>query len=122
MEIDAKVRSSSEAMQQYFDIDEVLNIRQYELVGGCVYKVRIRICECNISVKGITTLEKIKEKVIRACPEHYRIESKVTLKNGIERRIYACNDYWEKEYAERFADYMISEVVKIERLTQEGKC
>lgn len=115
MEIEAKVRSNSEEIELYFNADEVLNIRYYELIGANVYKVRIRMCECNISVKGITTLQGIKEKVIRACPEHYRIKSKVTLKNGVERVLYACNDYWEEEYAKRFADYMKSEVEKIER-------
>lgn len=115
MEIEAKVRSNPEEIEMYFHADEVLNIRYYELIGANIYKVRIRMCECNISVKGITTLKRIKEKVIRACPEHYRIISNVTLKNGIKRRIYACNDYWEEEYAKRFADYMNSEVAKIER-------
>ena len=115
MEIEAKVRSNPVEMEQYFDIDEVLNIRYYELLGGQVYKVRIRMAECNISVKGLTSLGKIKEKVIRACSEHYRIKSKVTLKNGVERVIYSCNDYWEEEYAKRFAHYMKSEVEKIER-------
>ncbi|MBS7297620.1 MAG: hypothetical protein KIG65_00905 [Eubacteriales bacterium] len=115
MEIEAKVRSNPVEMEQYFDIDEVLNIRYYELLGGQVYKVRIRMAECNISVKGLTSLGKIKEKVIRACSEHYRIKSKVTLKNGVERVIYSCNDYWEEEYAKRFAHYMKSEVEKLER-------
>ena len=115
MEIEAKVCSTPEEIQEYFDIDEVLNIRYYELIGGRVYKVRIRMAECNVSVKGLTSLGKIKEKVIRACSENYRIKSKVTLKNGVERVIYASNDYWEGEYAKRFADYMKSEVEKIER-------
>ena len=115
MEIEAKVRSNPAEMEQYFDFDEVLNIRYYELIGNGIYKVRVRISECNISVKGITTLGYIKERVVRACSEHYRIKSRVTLENGVVRNIYACNDYWEKEYAERFARYMNSEVEKIER-------
>lgn len=115
MEIEAKVCSTPEEMEEYFDIDEVLNIRHYELVGGRVYKVRIRIVECDILVNGLTSLEKIKEKVIKACPEYYRIKSRVTLKNGFDRVIYASNDYWEEEYAKRFADYMKSEIEKIER-------
>lgn len=115
MEIEAKVCSTPEEIQEYFDIDEVLNIRHYELVGGRVYKVRIRIVECDILVNGLTSLKSIKDKVVKACSEYYRIKSKVTLKNGVDRVIYASNEYWEEEYAKRFADYMKSEVERIER-------
>lgn len=115
MERELKVRSTPGEIQEFFDIDEVLNIRYFELLGRGIYKVRIRMAECNVTFKGMLSLPKIKEKVIKACSEHYRIKSKVTLSNGESRVIYSCNSYWENEYAERYAKYKKSEVKRIIR-------
>ena len=115
MERELKVRSTPDEMQEFFDIDEVLNIRYFELLGKGIYKVRIRMRECDVTFKGVLSLPKIKEKVINACSEHYRIKSKVTLSNGESRVIYPCNSFWENEYAERYAKYRKSKVERIAR-------
>lgn len=46
MEIEIKVKATPKEMLSYFEFDEVLDIRYYEKIDQDVYRVRIRILEC----------------------------------------------------------------------------
>lgn len=117
MEIEVNVRVENyKEMDDCFKFDEVLDIRSCKKIADGIYKVIIRLPECEIKFRGITTLASIKDRVIRACPDFYTIKSRVTFANGTTRIIYANNDYWESEYAKRYAKLNNCKVTKIERL------
>lgn len=117
MEIEVKVQvENDKEMNNCFEFDEVLNIRFYEKIGDRLYKAIIRLPECEIKFRGVTTLKKIKQKVVEARPDLYPIKSKVTFLKEEERIIYAHNDFWENEYIERYAKLNNSKVIKVERL------
>lgn len=114
MEIRTTVRVKNDwEIEEYFEFDEVLNIRYCEKISDKLYRVIIRLPECKISVRSGTTLERIKEKVVKASG-YYPIISKVTFTNGTERIMYAHNDYWKDEYAKSCAERHNTEVAEIE--------
>ena len=117
MEIKTRVRVKNyQEIRDYFKFDEILDIRFMEQVGEKTYKVVIRLPECHVNIGSSTTLKRIKEKVLEACAKDYPIKSKVVFANGTERIIHASTDYWESEYAWRFAERDRTSVVKIERM------
>lgn len=120
MELWVKVRvKSHEEIRDCFEFDEIIDIRWYEHIGNNIYNVLIRFCDCDVSFRGVTTLERIKQKVVKAS-DYYTIKSKVAFSDGSERIIYACNDYWEKQNANKYAEYYNTTVAKIERLEGNG--
>lgn len=117
MEIHVKVKvKSHEEMEDCFNFDEILNVRWMEYVGNNIYKVIIRLPECKINIRGVTTLKRIKEKVLDACATYYTIKNMVTFVNGTTRIIYASNEFWSNEYATICARQQKTKVVSIERL------
>ena len=51
MEIRTTVRvKNDQEIEEYFDFDEVLNIRYYEKIREKLFRVIIRLPECKISV------------------------------------------------------------------------
>lgn len=116
MEIRITVRvKNDQEIEEYFNFDEVLNIRYYEKIGEKLFKVIIRLPECKISVRSGISLERIKKKVIEASGL-YTIKSKIIFTNGTERIIYSHNDCWEKEYAKNCAESYNTDVAEIERM------
>lgn len=116
MELWVKVRvKSHKEISAWFAFDEIINIRWYEHIGNNIYNVLIRFCDYDVSFRGVTTLERIKEKVVKAS-DYYTIKSRVTFSDGSDRIMYACNDYWEKQNATEYAKHHDTTVTKIERL------
>lgn len=116
MEITATIRvRNREEMIDCFEFDEVLNVRFYERKRDSTYKVIIRIPECKLQIRGVTTLEKIKERVVKSS-SFFTIKSEVSFADGTTRIIYSNNDYWETEYAQRCALVHNTKVVEIKRL------
>lgn len=117
MEIRVKVQvENDEEMSECFRFDEVLNIRFCEKIGDGLYMAVIRLPECEINFRGVTTLKNIKQRVVEARSDLYPIKSKVTFLNETEHIIYAGNEFWENEYIERCAELNNSKVIKVERL------
>ncbi len=116
METWLKIRTkSSEEMEDCFNFDEVLNIRYFERIGKNTYKVLIRTADCDLECKGITTLQRVKERVVKGSKK-YPIKSRVTFTDGTNRIIYSSNDYWVNDNAEEIARIKGKEILKIERL------
>lgn len=116
MEIQTTVRvRNDQEIEEYFNFDEILNIRYYEKIGEKLFKVIIRLPECEISVRKGTTLKSIKEKVIEVSGD-YPIKSKVFFTNGTKRMMYAQNEFWAEEYAKNCAERHNTKVAGIERM------
>lgn len=122
MEIRAQVKATGAEMSEYYNFDEVLNIRYFERIGiENLYKVIIRIPECGIKkINRPITLDRLKQKVVKGCTDTLPIHSKVIFANGLSRIIYASTPYWEKEYAKIYADHFKTKVVHIERISGES--
>lgn len=116
MEIRTTVRvKNDQEIEEYFDFDEVLNIRYYEKIGEKLFRVIIRLPECKISVRRGTTLVRIKQKTVEVSG-YYHIKIKVTFTNGTERIMYAHNTLWVEEYAQKCAECHNTEVAGIEQM------
>ncbi len=109
-----RVKSANE-INDWFQFDEVVNIRYFEHIGKNTYKVLIRTADCDLECKGVTTLEHIKERVVKGS-KCYPVKSRVIFTDGTNRIIYSLNDYWEQSNAEEIAHIKGKCVSKIERL------
>lgn len=115
MELEFKVKATKEEMEACFRFDEVLNIRFYEKIAPELYLVKIRLPECpGLRTTGVSTLDKIRKRVIKKCPDSFRVVGEA----HYVRRIYAPNEFWLREYADiygrEFGIRLLS-VKKIER-------
>lgn len=117
MEINVRIKISQKEMEEIFFYDDVINVRRYEHIGDDVFKVKLRIPECNMKdSRKIRKFDTIKKEVVNKCKDRFKIVSKVYFKNGEEKIIYSVNDYWEKANAEEFARINKTDILKIERI------
>ena len=117
MLLECKVKATEEEMESCFSFDEVLNIRSYEQISPGLYFVRIRLPECKgIRTTGISNLEKIRKKVIRRCPDSFRVVGDANYANKKTRRIYAPNEFWLHEYANIYGREFGSRVLSIRQM------
>lgn len=116
METRLKVRvKSAKEMDEWFKFDEVVNIRYFKQIGKNTYEVLARTADCDLEYKGVTNLQRIKERVVKGS-NCYPLKSRVIFEDGTERIFYSSNEHWEKSNAEEFARINCTKVSKIERL------
>ena len=117
MVLELKVKATKEEMETCFSFDEVLNIRYYEQISPGLYFVKIRLPECKgIKTTGVSSLDKIRKKVIKKCPENFRVVGDACYANKKIRRIYAPNEFWLNEYANIYGREFGSRVLSIRQM------
>lgn len=100
MELRLKISADMNELRSTFEYDEVILIKYYERIRPNVYDVIARLPECSLKPPvNVIPLKKFREKVIKACPDVFRITAEVTFENGVSRKIYAVNEYWIREDA-----------------------
>lgn len=120
MEIRVKVKATRSEVSEFFNFDEVLNIRYYKRIGNeDLYKMIIRIPECDIKeTSRPITLKELKRNVAKKCTDDsLQICSRVIFADESSRIIYASSGYWEAKYVKIYAEYFKTRVVHIERIS-----
>lgn len=120
MEIEIKVKATPKEMLSYFEFDEVLDIRYYEKIDQDVYRVRIRIPECEGFRKDrVCNLDFLKKKIVKFCPNEYGVVGEAVFEK--RRKFYAPNNYWLEEVVKNYASLMGYKVVSICNKTNDQK-
>ncbi|OQB11874.1 MAG: hypothetical protein BWY15_02379 [Firmicutes bacterium ADurb.Bin193] len=102
MEIRRTIKATDEEMSRVFDYDEILNVKYCEKQKNGLFRVRFRIPECSLKDSSVPiTLKKLKENVVKACSDTYRVIADVTYSDGTTRRIYASTFECAEEYAQK---------------------
>lgn len=118
MEIELKVKATPREMQSYFEFDEVLNIRYYEKLEQDIYRIRIRIQECDgLNKSGVRKLDYLKKKLVKLCPKEFGVAGEAVFEK--KRKFYAPNDYWLERYVNHYADLIGCSVVSLRKETDE---